>query len=248
MAVTSHRKLSRKALKQPDEFVSTLEWIGDFISANLVSVIVGAIVLILVIVAVFVGSFYVQHRQRIASEQFYRTINALSDKNYKSAQEGFDTIARSYPGHTLGHLARFYLAVTYLAQKQPAAARSALQKYLAKSGGDLWFRQMALTQLGVANEELRDYHGAHSAYVKAARLKGPEQVRAEIGAARTLALTGDRQGAIAAYQQFLRENPFAQQRDEVIEALAQMGAPPQPLVQKISSPAAAGTTRETRDH
>jgi len=247
MAVTSHRKISRKALKQPDEFVSILEWIGDFITANLVQVIIGAIVVIVVIVVAFAGSFYLQHRQRIASEQFYRTINALSDKDYKSAQQGFGTLARNDPGHTLGHLARFYLAVTYLAQNQPAAARSALQKYLAKSG-DRWFQQMALTQLGVANEELRDYHDAHSAYVKAARLNGPEQVRAEIGAARTLALTGDRQGAIAAYQQFLRENPFAQQRAEVIEALAQMGAPPQPLVQKISSPAAAGTMTETRDH
>jgi predicted negative regulator of RcsB-dependent stress response len=248
MAVTSHRKISRKALKQPDEFVSTLEWIGDFITANLVPVIIGTIVVIVVIVAAFVGSFYLQHRQRIASEQFYRTINALSDKNYKSAQQGFGKLARNDPGHTLGHLANFYLAATYLAQNQPAAARSALQKYLAKSGGDRWFRQMAITQLGVANEELGDYHDAHSAYAKAAQLNGPEQMRAEIGAARTLGLTGDRQGAIAAYQQSLRENPFAQQRAEVIEALAQMGASPQPLVQKISSPAAAGTMTQTHDH
>jgi cytochrome c-type biogenesis protein CcmH/NrfG len=95
---------------------------------------------------------------------------------------------------------------------------------------------MALTQLGVIDEDLNDYHGAHAAYVKAGQLNGPEKERAQVGAARTLALIGDRQGAIAAYQQFLRENPFTQQRAEVIEALAQMGAPLQPAVKQIGSP------------
>jgi predicted negative regulator of RcsB-dependent stress response len=247
MAVTSHRKISRKALKQPDEFVSTLERIGDLIEANLARVIVGAVALVVVIVTVFVASLYSQYRRRIASEQFYRAINSLSDKDYKSAQQGFSTLVQNDSGRTLGHLARFYLATTYLAQNQASKARGILQKYLAK-GGDGRFRQMALTQLGIANEDLGDYRDAHSAYVKAAQLNGPDKARAEIGAARTLALIGDRQGAITAYQQFLRENPFAQQRTEVIEALAQMGAPPQPPIQKISSSAAAGTVKETRDH
>jgi predicted negative regulator of RcsB-dependent stress response len=247
MAVTSHRKISRKALKQPDEFVSTLERIGDLIAVNFARVIFGAIALVLVIVTVFVASFYSQYRQRIASEQFYHAINSLSDKDYKSAQQRFSTLVQNDSGRTLGRLARFYLATTYLAQNQASTARGILQKYLAK-GGEGWFRQMALTQLGIADEDLGDYRDAHSTYVKAAQLSGPDKARAQIGAARTLALIGDRQGAITAYQQFLRENPFTQQRAEVIEALAQMGAPPQPLIQKISSPAAAGTVKETRDH
>jgi tetratricopeptide (TPR) repeat protein len=247
MAVTSHRRISRKGLKQPDEFVSILERIGDLIAANSARVIIGAITLVLAIVTVFVASFYSQYRQRIASEQFYRAINSLSDKDYKSAQQGFSAVARNDSGRTLGHLARFYLATTYLAQNQASKARGTLQHYLAK-GGDHLFQQMALAQLGVANEDLGDYRDAHSAYVKAAQLDGPEKARAEIGAARTLALLGDHQGAITAYQQFLRENPFAQQRAEVIEALAQMGAPPQPLVKEIGSSAAAGTANETRGH
>jgi predicted negative regulator of RcsB-dependent stress response len=247
MAVTSHRKISRKALKQPDEFVNILERIADLIAANLARVIIGTIAVLLVIVTVFAASLYSQNRQRIASEQFYRAVNSLNDKDYKSAQQGFSTLVQNDSSRTLGHLARFYLAITYLAQNQALKARGMLQEYLAK-GGDGWFQQMALTQLGIANEDLGDYRDAHSAYVKAAQLNGPEKARAEIGAARTLALIGDRQGAITAYQQFLRENPFTQQRAEVIEALAQMGAPQQPPIQKISSSAAAGTAKETRDH
>jgi hypothetical protein len=67
-------------------------------------------------------------------------------------------------------------------------------------------------------------------------LTGPEKARARIGAARTLVRIGDRERAIASYQQFLRENPFSQQRAEVVEALAQLGAPPEPSSNKTGSP------------
>jgi predicted negative regulator of RcsB-dependent stress response len=229
MAVSSHRKLSRKALKQPDEFLTTLDRLAEFVEHNLARVIIGAVAVVAVIAIVFVASFYSQHRQRITSEQFYTAINALNDKDYAGAAKGFNALAEDDPGSSLGHLAKFYLATTYLAQNQPAKARDELQSYLADSGNRR-FRQMALTQVGVANEDLGDYRDAHAAYVKAAQLDGPEKARAQIGTARTLARLGDRQGAISAYQEFLRENPFAQQRDEGIEALAQMGAPPEPPI------------------
>jgi len=243
MATTPHRKLSRKALKQPDEFVTTLDRIGDLVADNLTRVIIG---LVAVVAAVAIGlffSFYSQYRQRITSEQFYRAISALSDKDYKTAEGGFSALAADDSSRALGRLARFYLATTYLAQNKTSEARDALRNYLA-DGGDRLFRQMALTQLGVTDEDLGDYHNAHAAYVEAAQLNGPEKARAQIGAARTLALIGDRQGAIAGYQQFLRENPFAQQRAEVIEALAQMSAPPEPpspSIEKTGSPAVRGS-------
>lgn len=247
MAVTSHRKVSRKALRQPDEFVSTLDWIGDFLAANLARVIIGAVAIVAVIAVIFVFSFYSQHRQRIASEKFYRAINALSDKDYKTAEQDFSALARNDSGLTLGHLARFYLAATYLAQKQTVKARAALRNYPA-AGGNRLFRQMALTQLGVADEDLGDYHGAHAAYAKAAQFNGPEKAGAQIGAARTLVRIGDRQGAIAAYQQFVRDNPFAKERAEVIEALAQMGATPEPPIKEISSPGAKGAANTSGSH
>lgn len=247
MATTSYRKVSRKTLKQPDEFVTTLDWIGDLVAANLSRVIIGAVATVAAIALGFIFSFYSQYRQRITSEQFYRAINALSDKDYKTAEEGFTTLARNDSRRPLGRLARLYLATIYLDQNEASKARDALRNYVA-DGGDRLFRQTALTQLGVANEDLRNYRDAHAAYVEAAQLNGPEKARAQIGAARTLALIGDRQGAIAAYQQFLRENPFAQQRSEVIETLAQMGAPPAPPVKEIGSPAVKGTTHAPGGH
>ncbi|HJU09776.1 MAG TPA: tetratricopeptide repeat protein [Candidatus Binataceae bacterium] len=227
MAVTSHRKLSRKALKQPDEFVTIVDWIGDWVDKNLTRVVIGAGALIAAVAIILVLSFYSQHRKRSASAQFYQAINALSDKNYQSAVKDFNRLASKDSGATLGRLAYLYSGSTYLAQQQPAKARDAIRNYLANDGNPL-FRQMALMQLGAADEDLGDYRGAHGAYVNAAQLNGPEKGRAQIGVARTLNKIGDHKGAIAAYQQFLRENPFSQQRAEVIEALAQMGVSPEP--------------------
>src|SRR5437899_13069190 len=89
MAVPSHRRFTRKALRQPDEFVSTIDLIGDWVARNLVRLLIGAVVLVAAIAMVVVLSVYSQHRRRIASEQFYRAINALSDKDYRAAEKGF---------------------------------------------------------------------------------------------------------------------------------------------------------------
>jgi predicted negative regulator of RcsB-dependent stress response len=234
MAVTSHRHVSRKTLRQPDEFVNTVDLIGDWTARNLTRVIIIAVVLVAAIAVALVVSSYSQHRQRLVSEQFYGAINALSDKDYRTAEKSFSNLVRYDSGTTLGHLAEFYLATTYLAQNQSSRARETLQMYLT-GGGNRFFRQMALIQLGVANENLGDYRDAHVSYTKAAQLNGPERTRAQIGAARTLARLGDRQGAITTYQQFLRENPFAQQRAEVSEALAQMSPQPEPSIKTIGS-------------
>jgi tetratricopeptide (TPR) repeat protein len=232
MAATSRRKVSRKALKQPDEFVTALDRLGDFVAEHFARVVIGAVALIAIVVALFALSFYLQYRQHIASRQFYRAINALSEKHYKIAEQGFTALVQNDSDSTFGHVARFYLAAAYLAQNQTSKARDALRSYLAEGRNSL-FRQMALVQLGVTDEDLGDYHGARAAYLQAAELNGPEKARAQMSAARTLGLIGDRQGAIAAYQQFLRENPFTQQRTEAIEALAQLGASPEPSAKAI---------------
>jgi len=222
MAAISRRKLSRKQLKEPDEFVYILDRAIDFLSENIARVILAAVVLATAIAGGLGVSLYFQHQQRTAAEGFYRGINALRDHDYKGATRDFTALFQNSPRTHLGRVARLYLGAAYLEQGQPAKARDELQAYVAHAP-DALFRQMALTQLGVTDEALGDYRSAHTAYAEAARMTGPEKVRAEIGEARTLALQGNRQGAIDAYLQFLKENPFTPQRTEVIEALAQMG-------------------------
>jgi len=62
MAAPPHRKVSRKTLKQPDEFVTTLDTIGEWFDANLWRVVIAVVGLVAVAAILSVASFYSQHR------------------------------------------------------------------------------------------------------------------------------------------------------------------------------------------
>jgi len=224
---TTHHRLSRKELRQPDEFVTFLDRAWSYVGENLPRIIIGAVVAIVLLAIGFTWRFYRQHQSRIAAEEFYHAMTALDRKDYKTAERGFTSLTEQHPGQRLGQLAEFYRANTYMAENAPAKARDALEKYL-KDSDPPTFRQLALTQLGVAYEDLGNYRKAHEEYLQAAALDGPEKGRAELGAARMLARFGDNRGAISAYRRFLSQNPFASERAEVVESLAQLGAAPEP--------------------
>jgi predicted negative regulator of RcsB-dependent stress response len=225
MPVT-HRKLRRKELRQPDEFITFFENLRSFLLDNLVQVIIGACAVI-ALAAIGVGVyFYTQYRDRLVADQFYEAITALDHKEYKTAETDFSKLADDHPHASLGRLARFYLAGCYMAEKEPAKARDALNQYLA--GDDRpTFKSLALLQLGVAYEDLGQFQQAHQTYSEAAILPGPQKMRAELAAARMLVREGHKDAAIAAYRQFLKENPFAEERTDVFIALAELGVQPE---------------------
>ena len=219
---TSHYKINQKDLKAPDEFVTTIDRIGNYLATNLLRVIIVAAGVVAVAAIIFTYAFYRSHQQRAAANQFYEALTALNQKDYKTAEEGFDGLEQTGSGN-LASLARLYLASAYMSENKPAQARDALEAYVAAST-QRTFKNLALVQLGVADENLGDFRKAHQAYVEAAATPGPEKGRAELGVARTLVKLGDKAGAIAAYRSYLSANPFSPDREEVTESLAALGA------------------------
>jgi len=228
---TSHYKIKTKDLKAPDEFVTLVDRVGNYLANNLARVIVGAAALIAVAAVIFTYAFYRAHRNQALADQFYDALTALNHKDYKTAEQGFATLAQNGSG-SLARLAQLYIASAYMSDHKPAQARVALESYLAH-GDQPGFRNLALVQLGVADEDLGDFKSAHDAYAQAAASPGAEKSRAELGVARTLLKQGDKAGAIAAYRNFLAANPFSSDRPDVTESLAALGVAP-----TESSPAA----------
>jgi len=249
MPVT-HRKLRRKELRQPDEFITFFENLRSFLLDNLVQVIIGACAAI-ALAAIGVGVyFYTQYRDRLVADQFYEAITAFDHKEYKTAETDFSKLAEDHPHASLGRLARFYLAGCYMAEKEPAKARDALNQYLA--GDDRpTFKSLALLQLGVAYEDLGQFQQAHQTYSEAAILPGPQKMRAELAVARMLVREGHKDAAIAAYRQFLKDNPFAEERTDVFVALAELGVQPEahtanaPAMSTPAKPATAASSAAT---
>jgi len=225
MPPTTHRrKLTQKELRAPDEFTTFVDNARDFFVNNLTQVIVSAAVVV-VAGAIVIGAYYYErHRDSLASSRFYDAITALNAGQNKQAETQFKQLADDEPGRRLGRLARFYLASAYIADGDLADARDTLVAFLAEERDPL-FRSLALTDLAVVYERMADWQKAAGAYQQAAADPGPEQARAELGVARMLAKAGDKDGAVAAYRGFLAAHPFAEQRQDVIESLALLGAP-----------------------
>jgi predicted negative regulator of RcsB-dependent stress response len=225
MPPTTHRrKLSQKELRAPDEFTTFVDNARDFFVNNLTQMLVSAAVVV-VVGAIVIGVYYYErHRDSIASTRFYDAITALNAGQNKLAETQFKQLADEEPGRRLGRLARFYVASAYIADGDLPNARDSLVAFLAEERDPL-FRSLALTNLAVVYERMADWKKAAGAYQQAAADPGPEQARAELGVARMLAKSGDKQGAIAAYRGFLNAHPFAQQRQDVMESLALLGAP-----------------------
>ncbi len=226
MATRPHH-ITRKELRQPDEFVSFVDQAGEWIAHNLGRVILGVIALLVLIGAIVGLRFYLDRQKQAAAESFYQAIVSFNRRDYKTGTREFADLAAAHPHTSLGRLARFYVANGLLAQKENAQARDTLQQYLSEEDRPA-FREMALMQLGVVYENLRNYPEARKSYERAAALNGPEKGRAERNAARVMVRAGDKTGAIAAYRNFLSENPYSPERAEVIEALAQLGASAMP--------------------
>lgn len=237
MPSSTHRKLTRKELKQPDEFESLLDDIGAFFVNNLQQILIASGIILAVGAIVASIYFYERHRDETAGDNFYSALQQLRDTNYKAAATGFEALADAEPNRRIGRLARFYLASAYIGENDLPKARDALVQFVTEEHDPL-YTNLALTNLGVVYERMGDYRKAAGSYGQAASVPGPEQQRAELGIARVLAKAGDKSAAIAAYRGFLAAHPFAQQRGDALESLAMLGVQPEANAPGVGMPIA----------
>ncbi len=240
---STHRKLRRKDLKQPDEFITLVEAAQHYINSHLGEILAGAAVIAAAIAVVVAIRFYQEHRDAAAANGFYQAFTALDTKDYKLAEERFEKLAHDAPGLQVGRLAHFYLGTCYLEQNELRRARDAFRAYL-DGEHDPMFGSLAMLNLGVIYERMDELHEAEASYRKAAAMPGPEQLRAQLSVARVLAREGRAQAAIDEYRRFLNDHPYAPERQEAMEALANLGAAPQAAAPASAvTPAIAGGSK-----
>lgn len=232
-------KISRKELKQPDEFQTIFETAALFFEVHRTEVFIGLAALLGLTALVCAIYFYQAGKTRAAAARFEQALSELEGGKYDDAEKALKALAEDEPRRAVGRLSNLYLGIAYLAQKQPDKARDSLQRYLDADDTSI-FRGAALDDLAVTYEDLGDFKQAEDAYRQAAKVEGPDQARAELGVARMLKRQGKRADAIAAYNDFLTQHPYAPERTIVMETLAELGAPSSPLA---ASPAPALTVK-----
>ncbi|MHB8383134.1 MAG: tetratricopeptide repeat protein [Candidatus Binataceae bacterium] len=220
---STRRKITRKELKAPTEFQTIFESAQEFFFDNLRQVIISGAIIV-VAAAIAIGAYaYERRRDNLAGEAFYSALTALTAKQYPSADAQFSKLAASEPDRRIGKLARLYLAQSYMGEGNFLKARDELITFAADYH-DPEFSSLALMDLGVVYEKMGDLAKAQGAYQQAAAVPGPEQILADLAYARMQAEQGDIAGAIRSYRAFLTFRPYAQQRSEVLESIALLGA------------------------
>ena len=219
----TEQRLTRKDLRQPDEFLTLSRQTMAFVEANrnaVMAALAGVIVLLLAIVAYRMIS---QSREASASATYAEARALLTDKKYGEAAAKFDDVAQRYAGTSYGPLATLERGNALLLANQPSEAAVAYMRFLESSPPTPYLRQLANTQLGYAREKLALTDDAEKAFMAAANETGPFAAEALSGAARNAEAGGKPDKAKGLYTQLLEKYPASEFRDVASAHLLALG-------------------------
>jgi tetratricopeptide (TPR) repeat protein len=203
MAEADRIKLSRKALREPDEFQAVATQTADWLRTNQPAV-VGAASALLAVAAVVVGlNWYTTRRADAAAAGMHAAQGLYAKGKYAEASAAFQTVHAEYARTPSGRLAGLYRAHALLRQPAAADAAIAYEEYIASSPPTEYLRQEALLGLGRAHELADNAAGALDAYRQASTIDGPFRVEAMLATARLEDAAGHADAARELYTKIL---------------------------------------------
>ncbi|MCC6848256.1 MAG: tetratricopeptide repeat protein [Deltaproteobacteria bacterium] len=222
MARTEQR-LTRKDLRQPDEFQTLSRQALEFVEANRTAVMAALGALIVLLLAIVAYRMISQSRDASASAAYTEARALLTDKKYGDAAVKFEAVASRYGRSSYGQLAILERANALLLADQAADAAAAYEKFLRSSPPTDYLRQLANTRLGYAHEKLGKPADAERAFATAASEPGPFVAEALFGAARNAEAAGNGDKAKDLYTQLLEKHPTSEYRDVASAHLIALG-------------------------
>jgi tetratricopeptide (TPR) repeat protein len=207
------RKIRRKDLKKPDEFVTftsrAVQWCLEHkpLALRLAS---GLAVLILVVTGVFL---YQSHRERQARRLYNEAVASLlpppggGDSGLETAITKLEQVRRQYASTKVGSFALADLGNLYLRKgnyDEAIACYQASLKELDRRGS---LYGLVLQDLGTAYEAKGAWDSAAETYERLAREGTPSyQAQAQLGLGRVYEAKGNRAKALTYYEAYLKDN------------------------------------------
>jgi tetratricopeptide (TPR) repeat protein len=204
MATANHYKLTRKSLREPDEFQTLTTQAVDWVRGNqsmVVSVVAGVVAIAAIVVAV---NWNGQRQANAAAIELQGGQSLFDGKKYAEAAAEFAAVSSAYPRTPSGRIAALYRAHALAEQPDPSAAATAYSEYLASSPATDYLRQEALFGLAHAKEGTNDADGARDAYRQATEIAGPFRTPALLGLARLEEAAGHADQARTLYTEALK--------------------------------------------
>lgn len=204
MAEAHSPRLTRKDLRQPDEFQALTGEAVSWLQRNQ-SLVIAVASAMVALAAIVLGIAWNANRRATAASTELSAAQVLFDeKKYGEAAGEYGRVAETYPSTPAGRLAVLYRAHALAHQPDPAAAATAYGEYLSASPPTDYLRQEALLGLGRAHEAAGDARAAMDAYRQAVDAPGPFRTQAQLALARLEAAGGNVAAAHALYAEALK--------------------------------------------
>ena len=168
--MAGRKKVIRRKLREPDEFISLTEQAFLFVTHHYKKIAVGGIIILAVLFSIFLFKKWEERREGEAYQKFSAALEIYqltsspyregSPEEYKNAVEKFDEVISKFPRTSSGKLSLLYKGNVHLRLGEFEEAIKAYQAFLQKAGKEKLYRVFALEGLGYAFEGKRDYEKA----------------------------------------------------------------------------------------
>ena len=222
---TASKRISRKELRQPDSFQLGTEKALEFYKGHQALVISGIGALVIILLAIWGWRVYKDNQNVTASIEFNKALVAYQENKYPEALAAFEKI-QTYRWSRYASLSHLYQANIYLATNDLDKALNSGQRAVTATKPNTMFRQLALMALAAAEERKSQCKTAIEHFNEAQKIAGPLQSSAILGKARCAEQIGDKAAAIAAYKDYVKENPGSPMGLKLTELESASGAQP----------------------
>ena len=213
--MTRTKKIIKKKLKEPDEFITLSERAYLFINRQYKSIAVGGIIVLILVLSFFFFQRWEKKNEENAHQIFNLTVETYqvvstpyreaSIQDYKNILEKFNEAITKFPRTSSGKLSILYKGNIHLRLGEFEEAIKAYESFLQKGRKEKLYRSLATEGLGYSFEGKKDYEKAVNAFQKVIDLGESFQLgNAYLGMGRCYEKLGKNKEAIENYKNFLK--------------------------------------------
>ena len=209
------KKVTKKKLKEPDEFITFTQKSLLFISKHRRKIIMASVILLLLILTFFTYQGWERKKEKEAylkfttAQEVYQVAispyREIESSKFKHLLELFNEVLTKFPNTSSGKLSHLYKGHIYLHLGEFDEAIKAYQTFLEKWRGEKLFKIFAWEGLGYSFEGKRDFEKATDAYQKVLELgEGTPFALTHFHKGRCYEKMGRKKEAVESYQTFLK--------------------------------------------
>jgi tetratricopeptide (TPR) repeat protein len=231
--MTKTKKIIKKKLKEPDEFITLTEKTYLFITHHSKPIAVGGIIVLILILSLF----FFQRWEKKNEEQAYQMFNLAVEsyqmvstpsregtpQEYKNVLEKFNEVIEKFPRTSSGRLSILYKGNIHLRLGEFEEAIKAYEGFLKKAGKEKIYQSFAMEGLGYSYEGKKDYEKALNAYQKIIDLGENFQLEnAYLGMGRCYEKLGKNKEALENYKAFLKISQKSQMANIILRKISNL--------------------------